>query len=90
MSQSNVIITSGSKNQIINVPVVKSTTRSSTPIEALATIANTVENDLPINNNNSTNHLNEDNCEIKTIYYKANNDGDNYSSEHLYCQMMPT
>ena len=51
MSQKNVIITSGSTNQIIRLPVVSSTTRSATPIE----IVTSASGSLTINRTNGQN-----------------------------------
>jgi hypothetical protein len=77
MSQTNVIITSGSKNQIIHVPVVTSTTRSSTPIEIVTstsgslTINRSSLNNSSNNTNITFNHNSGDNNN-PTIYLPSN------------------
>jgi hypothetical protein len=76
MSQTNVIITSGSKNQIIHVPVVTSTTRSSTPIEIVTSTSGSLTiNRSSVNSSNNTNitinHNSGDNNN-PTIYLPSN------------------
>ncbi|CAG2100049.1 unnamed protein product [Medioppia subpectinata] len=72
MSQTNVIITSGSRNQIIHVPVVTSTTRSATPIEIVTSSSATVtinrtNQSFTVNHNNNGNNVSNN----ATIYSPA-------------------
>lgn len=77
MNQTNVIITSGSKNQIIHVPVVTSTTRAVTPIDIVTsssstTVRSNYQNIEVRHSNSEHNSVNNGNNNNSVIYSPIN------------------